>query len=68
LRKALGSIHVTLRSAGILLFLVLVAFLVFIWLSPSRDLNCDVRNVLERHRDPAKALERHQEGKKDWCD
>jgi len=50
------------------MFLVLVGFLLFVWLSPSRDLNCDVRNVLVRHRDPSKALARHREGKKDWCD
>ena len=51
-----------------LLILALVAGGVFIWLSPSRDLSCDVSKVIERHRDPSEALKGHQEGKKKWCE
>jgi hypothetical protein len=54
------------RWAGILLILVLLAYGAFIWLSPSRDFSCDVSKVIERHRDPSKALQGHQD-KKDWC-
>jgi hypothetical protein len=67
LRRLLGSSHLTLKWAGILLILVLAGSLVFIWLSPSRDLGCDVSKVIERHRDVSEVREGHREGVKDWC-